>query len=125
MALLVAREYPVLDVHELHDGDTWRLIIDTGFEHAAFPWLRLKGWSAPELDEPGGPEALVAAESVLHDALPGGLWVRTYKRTGYEDMKKSFARYLAEVYLGKFETRDLSVDLGSLLEASGHVVRTS
>jgi hypothetical protein len=36
-------EYPVLGVREIHDGDTFRLDLDMGFEHSAWPWLRLKG----------------------------------------------------------------------------------
>lgn len=122
----VAREYPVLGVHELHDGDTYRLMIDVGFEEASFPWLRLKGWNAPELSQPGGTDALNAAENLLRDAAGGpGLWVRTFKRPGYEDMKKSFARYIADIYVGDFAVRDQSDQpgIGLLLSAGGHVVR--
>ena len=117
---MTGRDYPVLDVREVRDGDTYRLMIDVGFEHAAFPWLRLKGWSCPEPSEPGGPEATAAAGALLTDAaLSGHLWVRTFKRPGYEDMRKSFARYLAEVYVGDFADRS-GVPVGVLLEAAGH-----
>jgi endonuclease YncB( thermonuclease family) len=123
--LALAREYPVLGLQEVHDGDTWRLMLDVGFEHAAFPWLRMKGWSCPELNEQGGQEARGAAEALLFDAAGAGmLWVRTFKRPGYEDMRKSFARYLAEVYVGSFERRD-GPALGELLAAAGHATRTA
>jgi endonuclease YncB( thermonuclease family) len=122
--LALAREYPVLGVHEVHDGDTFRLLVDVGFEHAAFPWLRLKGWSCPELSEEGGVAARNAAEALLADAASSGcLWVRTFKRPGYEDMRKSFARYLAEVWVGKFEQRE-GTEVGELLAAAGHATRT-
>lgn len=90
-----SREYPVLGVQEVHDGDTFRLMVDVGFEHAAFPWLRLKGYSCPEVSTAKGREALAATR----DLLPRVGRVVTHKRAGYEDMEKSFARYLAEVYL--------------------------
>lgn len=122
--LALGREYPVLGVHEVHDGDTFRLLIDVGFEHAAFPWLRMKGWSCPELNEEGGQAAKNAADLLLNDAAASGfLWVRTFKRPGYEDMKKSFARYLAEVWVGKFEDRE-GTEVGELLAAAGHATRS-
>lgn len=121
--LALAREYPVLSLQEVHDGDTWRLMLDVGFEHAAFPWLRMKDWSCPELNEQGGDAARSAAEVLLSDAADSGLlWVRTFKRPGYEDMRKSFARYLAEVYVGSFERREGQA-VGELLAAAGHATR--
>lgn len=114
-------EYPVLGVREVHDGDTYRLDLDVGFEHAAYPWLRLKDYSCPELKQPKGVDAKVFAEYELKDALrTRGIWVRTFKRVGYEDMSKSFARYLAEIYLGPILSPPDKTDLlGELLVAAG------
>ena len=112
-------EYPVLGIREVHDGDTYRLDLDVGFEHSAWPWLRLKDFSAPELKQKGGTDSKVYAQSELTEALlTTGIWVRTFKRKGYEDMSKSFARYLAEVYLGDFEARSGDL-LGERLVAAG------
>lgn len=36
-----SRAFDVLRILEVHDGDTFRFLLDTGFEVAAFPWLRL------------------------------------------------------------------------------------
>lgn len=94
-AALEARTYPVLSVVEVHDGDTYRLLLDTGFEQAAWPWLRLRGASCPELSDLNGIAARDAAAELLADAAA----VTTYKRPGWEDMEKSFARYLADVHL--------------------------
>lgn len=116
------REWDVLDILEVHDGDTYRLLLDTGFEHSAFPWLRLKDYSCPELDKPGGHEAQDAAATLLmdHRAM---LWVVTYRipltlvakmAKKYGDSKRSFARYVADVYL------DDNQLLGGELVQQGH-----
>ena len=96
-ATLEARTYPVLAVVEVHDGDTYRLLLDVGFEQASWPWLRLRGASCPELSDTNGLAAKNAAEELLRDGVAA---VTTYKRPGYSDMEKSFARYLADVHLG-------------------------
>lgn len=116
---------PVLGVREIRDGDTFRLDLDVGFEHSAWPWLRLRGYSCPELSEPGG----LAARDFARATLTGAgarVWVRTFKRPGYEDMRKSFARYLADVWLGDYTTRhaDPGVRLGELLVGAGLAART-
>ena len=41
----------------LHDGDTFRLLLDCGADAGVFPWLRLAGVYCPELNAPGGVEA--------------------------------------------------------------------
>lgn len=119
-------DFPVLGVREVHDGDTWRLDLDVGFEHTAFPWLRLKDYSCPELSDPGGEDAKKFVATFLMDTvLHNGMWVRTYKRKGYEDLKKSFARYLAEVYVGNFASRgsDKPDPVGEYLVSAGHAKR--
>jgi endonuclease YncB( thermonuclease family) len=116
-------DFPVLGVREIHDGDTWRLDLDVGFEHTSFPWLRLKDYSCPELSDPGGKEATQFSAQLFADSITqSGLWVRTFKRKGYEDQKKSFARYLAEVYIGDFPTRQRD-SFGEHLVAAGHARR--
>ena len=111
-------EYPVLGIREVHDGDTFRLDLDVGFEHTSWPWLRLKGYSCPELSAPKGfdAKAFVAAE-LLDGLRSSGVWVRTFKRPGYEDMSKTFARYLADVYFGPIG--DTTDPLGGRLVAAG------
>jgi endonuclease YncB( thermonuclease family) len=103
-----SRSFDVLDVLEVHDGDTYKLLLDTGFEVAAYPWLRLKDFSCPELKDEGGPEAQKAAQRLLGSFLET-VWVVTYKippsliakqQKKYGDSKRTFARYIASVYLG-------------------------
>jgi endonuclease YncB( thermonuclease family) len=94
--ILVPRSYPVLSVLEVHDGDTFRLMVDCGFEHAAFPWLRLRGYSCPELSQPRGREARDATAELLAGGVER---IATLKRPGFEDAEKSFARYVADVWL--------------------------
>lgn len=115
----------MLRVLEVHDGDTYRFLLDTGFEMAAFPWIRLKDFSCPEINTPEGVAARMAATGLLRDYL-GSLWVQTYKIAPdllakqlerYGDSKRSFARYVADVWL-----RD-GLLLGDELVRLGHARR--
>lgn len=117
------RTYDVLDVLEVHDGDTYRFLLDTGFDSCNKPWLRLHGWSAPELSGPGGTNAQRTAESLLMLNKPT-LWVETFRippttvdklQKKYGTDKRSFARYVADVYLEGIKL------LGAALEAEGVV----
>jgi hypothetical protein len=126
------RSFDVLDVLEVHDGDTVRLLLDTGFEVSAFPWLRLRSFSCPELqlkdsgghlvDNPGGIAARETTRALL-DAHRPTLWAVTYKlppiaiaklAKRYGETKKSLTRYLADVWL------DDDLLLGSELVRLGH-----
>lgn len=102
-----SRAFDVLRVLEVHDGDTIRLLLDTGFEHAAMPWLRLKGFSCPELSQPDGGNARDATTMLLREHL-NTVWVVTFKippdalaklEERYGDSKRSFARYVADIWL--------------------------
>lgn len=127
------RAYDVLRVLEVHDGDTYRFLLDTGFEKAAYDWLRLKDYSCPEMrikdpttgkmvDNPAGIAARMAAISMLHNYLPT-LWVVTTKiapsaaaklAEEYGETRKTLTRYVADVWL------DTDVSLGAQLVAAGH-----
>jgi endonuclease YncB( thermonuclease family) len=106
--------YLVLDVIEVHDGDTFRLLLDLGFEQAAFPWLRLKDYSCPELGDDRG---LMARQATIA-LMPFVTHVVTFKRAGLEDTAKSFARYLAEAWLGDRLLGDRLVDLGHAVKGA-------
>jgi endonuclease YncB( thermonuclease family) len=113
-----ARPFDVLRVLEVHDGDSFRLLLDTGFEKCAFDWLRLKDYSCPELrvkdpetgmmrDNPAGVQARMATMALLHNFLPS-LWVVTHKvppneaakmAERYGETSKALTRYVAEVWL--------------------------
>lgn len=127
-----ARAYDVLRVLEVHDGDTMRLLLDTGFEKAAFDWLRLKDYSCPELwakdpvtgkrvENPEGTRARMLTMALLHNHL-ATLWVVTHKiapsvvakmAEAYGETSKTLTRYVAEIWLAD----DLS--LGEELVAQG------
>jgi endonuclease YncB( thermonuclease family) len=101
------RAFDVLDVWEVHDGDTYALLLDGGFRGYPAPWLRLKGFSAPELKQKGGPNARDVAYELLTDHL-ATTWVVTTKipldlqaklAKDYGDSPRSFARYIADVWL--------------------------
>ena len=113
------RSYPVLQILDIRDGDTYRFLLDVGFETAHFPWLRLKDYSCPELSVAGGADAMIAASNLLFEHLPT-LWVTTFKPVGYADNRKSFARYIADVFLDSHGAK-----LGDRLVQAGHATRTA
>lgn len=89
-----------------HDGDSFWVMVDTGFGQRAEPELRLVDVTAPEVRpvEPGGVEATNFVNLWL--AMAGAdaprrrwpLWVRTQMTSAYEpEMKQTFTRYLAWV----------------------------
>lgn len=108
--MIEGRTYPVLGVKEIHDGDTCRLLIDVGFETCHFPWLRIRDLYCPELTQLGGASAYTAAADILYFA--NEIEVTTFKRPGWEDMRKSFARYLADITVDGHSFADMMVELG-------------
>jgi len=72
----VPREYPVAQILDVHDGDTWRVWIDLGMDGTwKKAWIRLRGVRAQELGKPGGPEQQVIAADVVKAHAPDG-WVK-------------------------------------------------
>lgn len=108
---------------EVHDGDTFRVCLDVGFETAAFPWLRLDGYNAPELREPDGPAARDALLGILTKAR--GITVTTRK-----NQPRSFARYIADTAVSHDKAAPVTVavdgfDLvGLMLLNTGYGKRT-
>lgn len=91
---------------KVHDGDTYTMQVDLGFRCAITIQVRLHGWSCPELSDPLGPEATVAAAKLLGG---GPVVIQSYKD------QRSFERWVADVYVteGK-EMRHLGECLGRL-----------
>lgn len=82
------------------DGDSCRLLCDTGFGGRHEVAIRLLGFSAPERYQAGGPEATQR----LHDALARGVgeWplrVATLQRETVVSEVRSFERYVAQVWV--------------------------
>lgn len=90
----------VLDVH---DGDTFTLLLDCAEETGVHPALRVKGLFCPELGQPGGLAAWLYVAQLLHNAHD--IQVTTYGR--------SFARFVARVVVD-------GVDLAQTVIAAGH-----
>jgi micrococcal nuclease len=78
------------------DGDTFEMDVDLGFKVHDHIVLRLKGFYAPELSEPGGLDARFAAEGVLLNAT--NIIVITSKTKAGSDIM-SFSRYVADIYV--------------------------
>jgi len=87
----------------LHDGDTFRLLLDCGADAGVFPWLRLAGVYCPELNAPGGVEAAEFTAARL--AAAGRIEVTL--------MGRSFARWVARVVID-------GADLAGTIIAAGH-----
>jgi len=87
----------------LHDGDTFRLLLDCGADAGVFPWLRLAGVYCPELNQPGGVEAAEFTAAQLSKA-------RAIEVTL---LGRSFARWVARVVVD-------GADLAGTVIAAGH-----
>lgn len=84
----------------VHDGDTLTVLCDTGYHGRHEAHIRLAGFSAPELNEPGG----IEAKFRLIDALPFAdkgwpLRVVSLQRETVVSEVMSFARYVGDVYI--------------------------
>jgi endonuclease YncB( thermonuclease family) len=83
------------------DGDTVRLLVDTGFYGRHEADIRLREVKAPELDEPGGGAAAVAVDLWM-DGLADLRWpigLRTYVTSTPEPSQvRSFARFVGDVW---------------------------
>lgn len=90
---------------EPHDGDTFRVMADTGFDGRAEPRLRLLGVSAPELDETGGWDTTRCIQEWFDQAQaaqPGRKWplyiITEQTKADEPEQKRTFVRFLATVW---------------------------
>jgi hypothetical protein len=84
---------------EVHDGDTVRLVVDTGFDTTTRKWMRLRRVFAPELKQAGGLECRDAVMRWMQITTHYGTWpleVDTYRTSGDNDVV-TLDRYVAEV----------------------------
>lgn len=81
------------------DGDTYEMRIDLGYRVEARLLIRLRGYDAPELPTPKGIAAQQKAARLF--ARGGPIVVRSHKDT------QSFARWVADVYVGGVSMVDL------------------
>ncbi len=99
-------------IQSITDGDTFRVLIDGGFNVYTFQSIRLLGVNAPELFS-GPPEERVrgaAAKAYLESIAPLG--TKCLLRTDKD--KTSFGRYIASALLAD------GTDLASEMVAAGH-----
>ena len=94
---------------ELHDGDTYRFFVWTGFTTYTAVDVRLWGANAPELSTPEGQAALEFVDVLMP---PGTQVLLTPER----DFVMSFARFVCRVTLPD------SSDLAAVLVQAGHAV---
>jgi len=88
-------------VIQLHDGDTFKLLLDAGCDTGLFPWLRVAGVDSPELNTPEGKVAAAFAE-VLEDA--GDIEVEVHGR--------SFNRWVATVMVDDRDLAEVLIEAG-------------
>ena len=69
-------------VIELHDGDTFKLLLDGGIDTGMFPWLRVAGIDSPALNTPEGKAAAAFTAEVLANAsdIEVGVHGRSFNR---------------------------------------------
>lgn len=104
-------------VVDVHDADTLRLVLDTGFDGRHEPDLRLLGTYAPELRQPGGPEMRAVALNWVTEWTEGAgkdlqwpFWVQTVQTTALVEAKQrtTLGRFVATVwrYDGRYTVGD-------------------
>jgi hypothetical protein len=90
-----------------HDGDSFFVLCDTGFNGRHEPELRLDGVHAPEIHplQPGGQETLdfvngwLSSVQVKDARRRWPFWVDVVMTTSYEpEMDESFTRFVATVW---------------------------
>jgi hypothetical protein len=105
---------------EVTDGDTLRVLLDTGFHGRQQEDLRLVDVWAPELRDEGGPEAQQFVTAWMGSLVPTLRWpllVATSPNTNPEpEERRTFTRYVADVW-DVNQTRHLNADLRTYLGA--------
>lgn len=106
---------------EVHDGDTVKVICDTGLDQVATVWIRLveedgTGVYAPESWQPGGREATEELRRLLGEKP--FVRVTTVKMTKTHDEKMTFARYLGSLELP--DGRDAGEEMNRWLTDNGY-----
>lgn len=117
-------------VVDVHDGDSLRMVLDTGFDSRHEPSLRLLGAFAPELRQPGGAEMRKVALDWVTEWTTGGgrdlawpFWVETVQTTTLVEPKQraTLGRFVATVwrYDGRYTIGDpLNEVINGVLEAN-------
>jgi hypothetical protein len=109
-----------------HDGDSFWVLADLGFNCRAQVELRLDGVHAPELAQPGGHETTEFVNGWLTAntrprARVWPLWISVVQTATTEPgMRQSFTRYVATVW--PFDRREPGQSLNDLVNAflTGH-----
>lgn len=120
VALSPAWSWPIAKLEEIHDGDTVKLRISCGFDIWAVHWIRLKDVWAPEVNDPGGPEATADCTGWFREQAPDGyVQVTTFRTSAPLEIRfrQSFTRYIGIV------TAFNGSELNSYLIDKGYVTR--
>jgi micrococcal nuclease len=107
-------------VSRVLDGDTLEVEIDLGFNvNVEGVRLRIRGINAPELDKDGEKAAGQESKKFLALLIEGQIVeVKTYKtKTGRD--RKTFERYVADVFVDGKSVADTMVDAGHAVIAKG------
>jgi hypothetical protein len=113
-----------------HDGDSFFMLCDTGFNGRHEPELRLDGVHAPEIHpmQPGGQETLdfvngwLSGVQVKEPRRRWPFWVDVVMTTSYEpEMDESFTRFVATVWdIEQVHTANSSLNWLTNAFLSGH-----
>lgn len=97
-----------------HDGDTVTILCDCGLDETPIREARIYGIQAPELHEPGGPEA----RDALSGMIPYGTLVRVDTLlTTKREQQRSFIRYVSSL---ESEVDGVARDVAARMVAAGH-----
>lgn len=96
-------------VSEIIDGDTFKAVIDLGFNIVTEQKLRLRGLDAPEIESSEGREAKEYLEKILKKGSP--TLIKTVRSDKYD-------RYLADVWVGGTYVNQKLIDKGLAVRVS-------
>jgi len=96
-------------VIELHDGDTFKLLLDAGCDAGLSPWLRVARVDSPELNTPDGKAAAAFTADVLANASDVQVDVRG----------RSFNRWVATVLVDGRNLAEVLIEAGHGVPCKG------
>lgn len=102
-------------VHDTHDGDTTRVVLDLDFHVGLTEPMRLYGINCPELSTPAGK----AAADFVQQLMPVGTTVTVQSHKNPDDSipaQEKYGRWLADIWLPDGR------HLNQLLLDAGHAV---
>lgn len=106
---------------EVHDGDTFKALVDLGFDVKTNVTFRMSGINAPELKGETLTAGL-ASRDALRALILGKEVVLKSKRLDTAMKREKFGRYLAEVFIEDPKDPKTMLNVNQYMIANGYAV---